>query len=198
MKKIVLATQNQGKVRELAELLDGMPVQVLSLADFPQVPDVIEDGVTFAENALKKAMAASQATGLPALADDSGLAVDFLDGAPGVHSARFAGPQRSDADNNAKLLELLENVPESRRTARFCCVIAIARPDGAAITASGACEGIIGFTPKGENGFGYDPLFYVPEYGQTFSELNPAVKNQISHRARALQQAKTKLEEMLK
>ena len=198
MTKIVLATGNLGKVRELKKLLENMPVEVLSLADFPELPEVVEDGSTFAENALKKARQISRATGLLTLADDSGLEVDFLGGAPGVHSARFAGPRKSDADNNQKLLELLKDVPEEKRTARFRCVIAVAAPGARVETAEGTCEGIVGFAPKGEGGFGYDPLFYVPEFGRTFAELSMDIKNKISHRGKALIKARDILEEMLR
>ena len=198
MTKIVLATGNRGKVRELKKLLENMPVEVLSLADFPELPEVVEDGSTFAENALKKARQISRATGLLTLADDSSLEVDFLGGAPGVHSARFAGPRKSDADNNQKLLELLKDVPEEKRTARFRCVIAVAAPGARVETAEGTCEGIVGFAPKGEGGFGYDPLFYVPEFGRTFAELSMDIKNKISHRGKALIKARDILEEMLR
>jgi XTP/dITP diphosphohydrolase len=159
MTKIVLATQNQGKVKELKKLLEQTPVQLLSLTDFPHLLEVVEDGLTFRENAIKKAEQISQATGLIAIADDSGLEVDFLGGKPGVHSARYAGPQRSDADNNYKLLNQLANVPHDQRTARFCCVIAVAAPSGVVETADGICPGVIAFEPQGTGGFGYDPLY---------------------------------------
>lgn len=194
MTKIVLATQNQGKVRELKRLLEDMPAELLSLTDFPELAEVVEDGLTFAENAIKKAREISSATGLVAMADDSGLEVDFLGGAPGVHSARFAGPQKSDADNNRKLLTMLNNVPQEQRTARFRCVIAVAVPGGEVETAEGTCSGIIGFEPKGSDGFGYDPLFYVPEFDRTFAELGLDIKNKISHRGKALVKARDILE----
>lgn len=197
MTKIVLATQNQGKVKELKKLLEQTPVQLLSLTDFPHIPEVVEDGLTFRENAIKKAQQISQATGLIAIADDSGLEVDFLGGKPGVHSARYAGPQRCDADNNHKLLNQLANVPQDQRTARFCCVIAVAAPGGVVETADGICPGIIAFEPQGTGGFGYDPLFYVPEYNCTFAELSLEIKNKISHRGKALAQAKQILQSML-
>ncbi|MFZ3170592.1 MAG: XTP/dITP diphosphatase [Carboxydocellales bacterium] len=197
MTKIVLATQNQGKVKELKKLLEQTPVQLLSLTDFPHLPEVVEDGLTFRENAIKKAQQISQATGLIAIADDSGLEVDFLGGQPGVHSARYAGPQRSDADNNHKLLNQLANVPQHQRTARFCCVIAVADPGGVVETADGICSGIIAFAPQGTGGFGYDSLFYVPEYNCTFAELSLDIKNKISHRGKALAQAKQILKSML-
>ena len=197
MTKIVLATQNQGKVKELKKLLEQTSVQLLSLTDFPHIPEVVEDGLTFRENAIKKAQQISRATGLIAIADDSGLEVDFLGGKPGVHSARYAGPQRCDADNNHKLLNQLANVPQDQRTARFCCVIAVAAPSGVVETADGICPGVIAFAPQGTGGFGYDPLFYVPEYNCTFAELSLEIKNKISHRGKALAQAKGILKAML-
>ncbi|HEX3031234.1 MAG TPA: XTP/dITP diphosphatase [Bacillota bacterium] len=196
--KIILATNNKGKVNELRELLAGLPFEILSLADFPHLPEVVENGETFADNAAKKAKEVALATGLLALADDSGLEVDYLQGAPGVHSARFAGPQRSDQDNNAKLLHLLQHLPLEERTARFRCVIALAQPDGTIELADGSCEGKIGLTPEGAGGFGYDPLFYLPEYGCTFAQLDLKAKNQISHRGRALQKVRQRLEEMVR
>lgn len=195
--KLVLATGNQGKVREIKAILGDCNVEVYSLKDFPEIGEIVEDGSTFAENAVKKARAVTEATKMAALADDSGLEVDYLNGAPGIYSARFAGEGKSDADNNAKLLALLQEVPAEKRTARFRCVIAICTPGGQVYTAEGACEGIIGFKPKGDKGFGYDPLFYLPEYHQTFAELDLDLKNRISHRGRALAKAKTVLEEVL-
>jgi len=191
---IVLATRNEGKVRELQQLLSGTGFQVVSLAGFPNAPEVVEDGNTFEDNAIKKAREVAVAVGKTTLADDSGLVVDYLDGAPGVHSARFAGPGHNDASNNRKLLQLLSGVPPQQRTARFCCAMAIATPDGQVATTQGTCEGIIIDELKGENGFGYDPLFYVPRYCKTFAELDSATKNTISHRGRALQKVKVILE----
>ena len=193
--ELVLATQNQGKVKELKALL-GEAYKVYSLADYPGLPEVVEDGATFAENALKKARAAAVFTQKVALADDSGLEVDLLGGAPGVHSARFAGEEKDDQKNNQRLLKDLAGLALEQRTARFRCVIAIASPKGEKYdVAHGTCEGLIGFEPKGTGGFGYDPLFIVPEYQQTFAELGPAVKNKISHRGRALVEAKKILPE---
>lgn len=187
---IVLATRNEGKVRELQQLLTGTGFAVVSLADYPNVPEVVEDGDTFEANAAKKAREVAAAVGRITLADDSGLVVDYLDGAPGVHSARFAGQGHDDTANNLKLLQLLDDVPRQKRTARFCCVVALATPDGQVATTQGTCEGVIIETPRGENGFGYDPLFLVPEYNRTFAELDSSTKNAISHRGRALQKAK--------
>jgi len=184
--KLVLATKNSGKVREISELLAGCGIEVLSLNEFPFIGEIEEDGKTFKENAVKKATVTAGLTGLTALADDSGLEVDYLGGAPGVFSARFAGEEKNDRANNEKLLKLLAGVPPDRRTARFQCVIAIARPGGPVYTVQGTCEGLIAGEPRGEGGFGYDPLFYLPEYGKTFAEIELALKNKISHRGKAL------------
>ncbi|SFR12842.1 XTP/dITP diphosphatase [Desulfoscipio geothermicus] len=195
--KLVLATHNEGKVRELRELLAGTGYDVVSLAEYPHVPEVIEDGDTFLANAVKKARQVAAAVGEIALADDSGLEVDYLNGAPGVHSARFAGTGHDDAANNQKLLKLLQGVPPEKRTARFRCVVAVATPDGRVETADGKCEGLIIDEPRGENGFGYDPLFWVSEYGKTFAELDGTTKNSISHRGRALQKVQSILTKLV-
>ena len=185
MKALLVATGNRGKLRELEKLLAGTVEKIYSLADFPDLPPVVEDGNSFAENALKKARAAAAATGLPVIADDSGLEVDLLGGRPGVHSARYAGEGAGDAANNAKLLAELAGVPPERRAAAFRCVIAFCRPDGDCRTFSGALPGVILEEPAGSGGFGYDPLFLVPDHGQTLAELPIEVKNRISHRGRA-------------
>lgn len=198
MKKLVLATNNQGKVNELAELLKDLNVMILSLKDFPDIPEVIEDGETFAENALIKASAVCRATGILTLADDSGLEVDALNGAPGVYSARFAGPQKNDADNNQKLLSLLVEIPEEKRTARFRCSIALMTPEGMEKVFEGTCEGYIGQELRGKQGFGYDPLFYLPEFGKTFAELDLNIKNNISHRGKAFSKAVEYLQNQLR
>jgi XTP/dITP diphosphohydrolase len=184
--KVVLATNNPGKVREIREILAPRGIEVVSLSEYPGLAEIKEDGDTFKDNAAIKALAACEHTNLVALADDSGLEVDCLDGAPGVYSSRFAGEEKDDAANNRRLLELLASVPEKERTARFRCVVAIVDREGWIYTAEGTCEGIIAMEPRGEGGFGYDPLFYLPEYGKTFAELEPEIKNKISHRARAL------------
>lgn len=194
---LVLATHNDNKLRELASMLSDCPVRVRGIGSFPGAPTVEELGETFAENAVLKAQAAAQHTGLWAMADDSGLEVDALDGRPGVYSARLAGPDATDADNNAKLLRLLADVPAVRRTARFRCAIALASPDGDVFVEEGVCEGVIAGEPRGGGGFGYDPLFIVPEYGRTFAELPPDVKDRISHRARALAAARRRLAEIV-
>lgn len=187
--KLVLATNNQGKVRELAVMLQPLGFQVVPIGEYPGFQEVEEDGETFIANAVKKARAAAEFTGELVLADDSGLEVDALDGAPGVYSARFAGEPKSDAANNRKLLALLEGVPPEKRTGRFRCVIAIVEPTGQVHTAEGFCEGYILEELKGEGGFGYDPLFYIPQYKQTFAEIDIKNKNAISHRGQALSKA---------
>ena len=189
MKELVLASGNKGKMAEFQRLLEGLDVQIHSMKEYPEIGEIVEDGSTFAENALIKARAVCKATGKPAMADDSGLAVDALNGAPGIYSARFAGEQRSDADNNAKVLQLLEGVEDGKRTARFFCVIAIVLPDGREYTAEGTCEGTILHALQGEGGFGYDPLFYVESLDKTFAELTMEEKNHISHRGHANRKA---------
>ena len=184
--KLVLATKNQGKIREISETLTPHGIEAVSLNDFPDIEAIEEDGETFRENAVKKASVVCEHTGLIALADDSGLEVDYLDGAPGVHSSRFTGEEKNDEANNNKLLELLAGVPVEQRSARFQCVMAVAVPGGWAYTAEGTCEGFITEEPLGSGGFGYDPLFYLPEYDKTFAELDLDTKNKISHRAQAL------------
>ncbi len=187
--ELVLASGNKGKLAEFQRLLDGLDVQIHSMKDYPEIGEIVEDGSTFAENALIKARAVCKATGKPAMADDSGLAVDALNGAPGIYSARFAGEQRSDADNNAKVLQLMETVADADRTARFFCVIAIVLPDGREYTVEGTCEGTILHALRGEGGFGYDPLFYVESMNKTFAELTMEEKNRISHRGHANRKA---------
>ncbi|NLK07901.1 MAG: XTP/dITP diphosphatase [Firmicutes bacterium] len=186
MAKLVIASKNKGKVKEIHALLKDLAIEVVSLEDFPNAPNVLEDGHTFAENALKKARLIREFTGLTTLADDSGLEVDFLQGAPGVRSARFAGECASDADNNKKLLELMEDVPESQRTARFKCLIAVVGKNGQTEILDGSCEGTILTEARGSGGFGYDPLFYVPELGKTFAEMTAEDKTKLSHRGKAL------------
>ncbi|OGG47919.1 MAG: non-canonical purine NTP pyrophosphatase, RdgB/HAM1 family [Candidatus Handelsmanbacteria bacterium RIFCSPLOWO2_12_FULL_64_10] len=186
---LVLATRNAHKVREIGQVLGG-GLSLRSLADFEGFPEVPEEGETFEANAVRKATVVARALGLPAMADDSGLEVDALDGAPGVRSARFSADGATAEENNAKLLRMLKDAPEERRSARFRCVIAVAWPDGTVRTAEGACEGRIAEAPRGAGGFGYDPLFVPEGYGQTFAELGEEVKNRISHRARALRRAR--------
>lgn len=197
MHEIVLATRNRKKVDELRALLADMPVRVLSLSDFPDLPETPETGVTFAENAEIKAKAAAHATGRIALADDSGLEVDALGGQPGVYSNRFAGPGATDRDKYERVLDLLEGVPDEKRTARFRAAVAISTPDGETVVVEGTCEGRIAHEPRGEGGFGYDPVFFLPELGRTMAELTPDEKNSISHRGKAMRAAKDVLREMV-
>ena len=184
--KIVIATSNQNKLRELKELLKGFDVQLLSLTDFPDCPPVVEDGESFAENALKKAQTICAHTGLLTIADDSGLEVDCLEGRPGIFSARYAGEGADDRNNYEKLLQEIKGVAPENRGARFRCVLAIAAPSGRQRIVDGEYRGFIITEPRGENGFGYDPVFIDTISGLTFAEMKPDQKNQISHRARAL------------
>lgn len=198
--KLLVATHNQGKVREYRALLADLPLEVTYLDAEGVTFEAEETGHTFADNAIMKARAYAAHTGLLTWADDSGLEVDALGGAPGVLSARYGAPAaRSDADRYRLLLERLDGVLDERRSARFRCVVAIAWPDGRVITADGACEGRIAHAPRGEHGFGYDPIFLVADcdYQQTMAELPPALKNQISHRGRAAQAAREALARLL-
>jgi len=184
MTVLFVATRNPGKLRELRRLLAGDPIELESLLDRPDLPDVVEDADTFEGNARKKALEMARATGLPALADDSGLEVDALGGAPGVKSARWSG--EGDEANNDKLLAEMAARPGAVRTARYRAVVALAWPDGTVEVAHGVCEGTIGAERRGTHGFGYDPLFLVPGTGKTYAELEPDEKNRVSHRAMAL------------
>jgi XTP/dITP diphosphohydrolase len=186
VKQIVVATKNTGKVKEIAGELASLGIEVLDLNAFGEVPEAVEDGDTFAANAIIKAKYYSRLTGKPCLADDSGLEVDALAGEPGVYSARYAGEDATDAANNEKLLANLATVAVQDRTARFRCVLAFVDPKGTIITAEGKCEGVILRQYRGRGGFGYDPLFDVPALGKTFAELTVAEKNAISHRGQAL------------
>ncbi len=188
--KIVFATRNPGKLRELRQLLFHEGLEVVGLDDLPGAPPIEENGATFAENAVAKALGTMRATGLPSLADDSGLEVDALQGAPGVRSARYAGPDASDADRVALLLQHLQGVPPEQRSARFRCAVAFADPrdpDRVEVR-EGTCEGRILEAPRGQGGFGYDPVFYVEALGQTFAEAPAATKNRLSHRGQAMRQ----------
>jgi len=197
--RLVVATRNRGKLAELRSLLGAhRGLELLCLSDLPLLPEVVEDGDTFLANAQKKAREVALATRLPTLADDSGLLVDALDGAPGVHSARFAGEHASDDENNTRLLELLANVPTEDRRARFRCVLALATPDGTlGPHTEGECEGRIVREPRGAHGFGYDPLFEVEGLGRTMAELSSAEKDDLSHRAVATRRMKDELERWL-
>ncbi len=182
-KKILVATKNKHKLIEITKLLKGLDITFKCLADYPEAPEVIEDKETFIENAAKKAIEYSKFSGLPALADDSGLEVDVLDAEPGVHSARYAGEEQDDDKNIAKLLDALSDVPQEKRTARFKCLVVLAQADNVLVTAEGTCEGTITFKPAGEYGFGYDPIFIPKGYDKTFAELGSEIKDTISHRA---------------
>lgn len=195
--QFILASKNRKKLEEMNRILTPLGVEVVNETALGIVlPDVAETGTTFLENAKLKAVSAMQNSGLPAIADDSGLCVDALDGAPGVFSARYSGEHGDDASNNALLLKNMQNVPPNRRSAHFVSAIYVAFPNGAYITAEGRCDGFIGFAPVGENGFGYDPLFMVGR--QSFAQLTPAQKDQISHRGNALRQLLQKLQVYLK
>jgi len=189
MQKVVLASDNPGKAREFNHMLAGLDIEILPQAAF-QVPHIEETGLSFVENAILKARNAAQHTGLPAVADDSGLEVDALGGAPGIHSARYADPNASDEANLEKLLLALREVPDERRTARFQCLLVYLRHarDPTPLICQGTWEGRITFTARGANGFGYDPVFFVPALGKTAAELSPETKNRLSHRGQALAQ----------
>ena len=188
MTELVIATRNAGKLREIRHLLEGVGINVLGMEAFPGLPEVVEDGHTFAANAAKKAETVARLTGRPCLADDSGLTVEVLDGEPGVHSARYAGEPGNDAANNARLLRELAEVPDDRRQAAFCCVMALCRPGQPTCLFEGRVAGRILRAPRGTGGFGYDPLFLVEGFGRTMAELPLAEKNRISHRGQALRQ----------
>ena len=189
--KFVLATHNPGKLKEMADILSGLGVEVVSPAELGIDVEVEETGSTFAENAMLKARAICDASGLPAIADDSGLCVDALNGGPGVYSARYGGEGLDDAARTRLLLENMRG--QTTRAAHFACAIACVFPGGDTLTAEGRCEGAIAFAPMGQGGFGYDPVFLVPELGKTFSQLTGAEKNEISHRGRALRAFSEKL-----
>lgn len=196
-KCILMATRNKGKMVELRENLKNLELEILTLDDIEDMPILEEKGSTFLENAVSKAQMAAKISGLVTMADDSGLEVDALGGQPGVYSARFAGEPTDDQKNNQKLLQLMKGLPYEQRTARFVCVIAIVFPDGSIHSAEGKCEGIILEELRGSGGFGYDPLFYIPNMEKTFAELDLDEKNSISHRGKALEKAAAILERFL-
>lgn len=181
-----MATRNSGKVREIREMLAGLDLEVLSLLDFPNVPEIREDGQSYLVNAVQKARMVAEFTGEMALADDSGLEVDALDGTPGIYSARFAGPEANDERNVQKLLEALKSVPPEKRGASFQCVLVFSRPHGDDKAFTGSWQGRIHNFPLGEGGFGYDPVFFLPDQGVTVAQLPPEEKNRLSHRAQAV------------
>jgi len=194
----VIATKNEGKIREIREIMALDNVEFLTFHDFETWPEVEENGSTFEENAVLKAKALMSRTKLPALADDSGLEVDALDGEPGLLSARYAGNHCSTADNNAKLLKELAGVPFDKRKARFRCIASFAATDGTVLISEGICSGHIASKPRGSRGFGYDPLFIPDGYEETIAELPPETKNQISHRGKAFRAMREKLVDMPK
>ena len=196
IRELVLATRNRHKVTELVALLRDLGITIRSLDEFPDAPDVVEDGATCEANAIKKARAIAELTGLPAVADDTGLEVDALGGRPGVYAARYAGEGATYEDNCRKLLRELTGVPRERRTARFLTVAAIALPSDGVRVAQGMLDGVIAEEASGALGFGYDPVFFVPELGKTLAQLSADQKNMISHRAKAFNQAKNLLQEM--
>lgn len=198
MTKLLVATHNQGKIAEFADMLRDMAIEWLSLDDVGVVEDIEETGRTFRENSVLKARAYAAKTGLLTLADDSGLAVDALEGAPGVYTARYGGPGLTAVQRYQKLLADIQNVPDAQRTARFRCVIVLAAPDGTILGESdGVCEGRIAQAPAGENGFGYDPVFYLPQFGLTMAQLPAAQKHKISHRGQAVQAIEARLRTVL-
>ncbi|WLD92278.1 XTP/dITP diphosphatase [Alkalihalobacillus sp. AL-G] len=196
MKKIIIATHNEGKVREFKSMFDEFGVSVQSLKDLDYHEEVEETGSTFKKNASLKAEVIAEHFNEPVLADDSGLVVDALDGEPGVYSARYAGEDKDDRANVEKVLRKMEGVENKKRTARFVCVLAVAIPGKTTYTIEGKCEGVITQQPIGENGFGYDPIFYVPSFLKTLAQMESQEKNQISHRANALKELKDRWSEV--
>jgi XTP/dITP diphosphohydrolase len=196
--KIVFASGNEGKVREIREMLEGIGIEIVSLSNYTHVPEIIEDGKSFLENALKKAKIISEFTGETVLADDSGLQVEVLGGEPGIYSSRYAGEKATDEENNAALLAKLKNIPQEKRTAFFICVLVLYRKDGSYDYFEGKWNGQIIDERFGNNGFGYDPIFLVPELKMTAAELPAEIKNKVSHRGQAVAQLKKKLGERLK
>ncbi|MBW2710931.1 MAG: XTP/dITP diphosphatase [Deltaproteobacteria bacterium] len=192
---LVIATRNKGKTKEIKDLFKDFPIDIKNIDDFDPIPHLEEDGDTFDENAYKKASFAARILGLPALADDSGLTVEALKGAPGIHSARYAGENATDEQRYLKLLSEMEGV--SNRKAAFECVISIAVPTGPALTYEARCEGLITEVPAGSSGFGYDPVFYYPPYKKTFAELTRQEKNRVSHRGKALAELKDEFDKVL-
>ena len=186
MKELLVATRNKKKLQEIKELLSDLPLRITSLDDYPDMPEIEEDGGSFAANALKKAATIALYTGKLTMGEDSGLEVKVLGNAPGIYSARFSGAGATDEKNNRKLLRALKNVPLSKRQARYRCFVALVDSQRIVDVVSGSCQGLIGLRQKGKNGFGYDPLFLIPRFNKTFGELPPEIKARTSHRARAL------------
>jgi len=197
MQELIVATKNKGKLREIKELLKDLPLKVTSLADYPHAPYITEDGTTYAQNALKKAVTIALYTKKLTLGEDSGLEVKALGNAPGVQSARFAGEDTTDQKNNQKLVQSLRGVPFNKRQARYRCFAALVDKKQIVDLLSGSCSGYITDRARGKNGFGYDPYFLIKRYNKTFGELDPSIKTKISHRARALQKVKSVLKKYL-
>jgi len=195
---IVIGTHNKNKKKEIRKILNGVSLPLLDLEDFDDAPDIIEDGVTFEENAAKKALELARFCNMCVMADDSGLEIDALDKRPGVFSSRYCGEDTGYEEKCLKLFEELKGVPFDERTARFRCAIALAEPEKLHFVVEASCEGFINTAPRGRNGFGYDPIFYIPEYKQTMAELGSNVKNRISHRALALVLFKERLKKFMK
>lgn len=193
MKKLIFATGNEGKMKEIRMILGNLDYEILSMKEAGIDVEIIEDGKTFEENAIIKATEISRIAGCVVLADDSGLEVDAMDKMPGIYSARYLGEDTPYSIKNQTIIDNLAGLPDEKRTARFVCAIAAAFPDGRVVTRRGTIEGIIGYEERGENGFGYDPIFFVPEYGKTTAELSPEEKNKISHRGKALEMIKEEL-----
>lgn len=193
MKKLIFATGNEGKMKEIRMILGDLDYEILSMKEAGIDVDIVEDGKTFEENAIIKATEISKIANCVVLADDSGLEVDAMDKMPGIYSARYLGEDTPYSVKNQTIIDNLAGLPDEKRTARFVCVIAAAFPDGRVVTKRGTIEGIIGYEERGENGFGYDPIFFVPEYGKTTAELSPEEKNKISHRGKALEMIKEEL-----
>jgi XTP/dITP diphosphohydrolase len=190
MLDIVVATKNKKKLEEIKDILKGFDLRLSSLADYSKLPRIVENGKTFKDNAAKKALKAAVFSKKLALGEDSGLCVDALKGAPGIYSSRFSGKNKSDAQNNLKLIKLLAGMPLKRRKAHYVCAVALADKYGLLGVVEGRCSGLIGFAPKGSRGFGYDPLFLIPKYNKTFAQLGERIKHKMSHRYRALTKAK--------
>jgi XTP/dITP diphosphohydrolase len=197
MKEVIIATKNPGKAKEFEHIFAERGVVVRTLLDFPEIPEVEETGLTFEENAILKAEAVSHALGKMVISDDSGLMVDALEGRPGIYSARYAGEPKNDQNNTDKVLSELEAIPDEKRSARFYCALAVAVPGSETITVSGTCEGRILEERRGTNGFGYDPVFFVPEKGLAMAELSSEEKNKFSHRANALKKLDVVLDSIL-
>lgn len=196
MERIIFATGNEGKMAEIRAILEDLGIPVLSMKEAGITADIVEDGKSFEENADIKARVIMELTGDVVLADDSGLEIDYLNGEPGIYSARYMGEDTSYEIKNKNLIGRLAGVPDEKRTARFVCAISAALPDGTILRSRGTIEGIIGYEAKGEHGFGYDPIFYLPEYGCTTAELSPEKKNELSHRGKALRLIKEELKRM--